>query len=191
MLEPTYSNKMILDLSGEGHSKAQMQELKRSALSIAPKSLLRARGFLDVEESGPTLTSVEVQDDSGKWLKFEPKDGTKWIMAKVALFAMTNFVLQCFHTGMHLFAGVVVSAIKRAIPIGTSYGRSIQPNTLQTIFALFEQAAALHASHGAAFSGGGDRDVRDVGTSRVQKLQPFHNKVGHSPRINVTHDMTL
>jgi len=153
MLEPTYGNHLILDLSGEGFSTGRMQVLKRAALAIAPKSLLRARGFLETGVNGPKLTGVEVQVEPQKWLKFEPKDGTRWIMAKVTLFALANFLLQCFHTGIHLYTGAVTSAIKRSIPVGTNFGKAIQPNTLQTIFALFEQAAALHASHGAAFSG--------------------------------------
>lgn len=153
MLEPTYGNHLILDLSGEGFSTDRMQVLKRTALAIAPQSLLRARGFLETGTDGPTLTGVEVQVEPGKWLKFEPKDGTRWIMAKVTLFALANFLLQCFHTGIHLYTGAVTSAIKRSIPVGTNFGKAIQPNSLQTIFALFEQAAALHASHGAAFSG--------------------------------------
>lgn len=115
MLEPTYGNHLILDLSGEGFSTDRMQVLKRTALAIAPQSLLRARGFLETGTDGPTLTGVEVQVEPGKWLKFEPKDGTRWIMAKVTLFALANFLLQCFHTGIHLYTGAVTSAIKRSI----------------------------------------------------------------------------
>ena len=155
MLEETDSNLLILDLSGEGTSEAPMQVLKRAAVAAAPQNLLRARGVLQVGSDGPKVISVQIQDPNTKeWMTFGPTDGTRWTIAKVTLFSLGNFVLQCYHTGIHLFAGALTSAIKRAVPVGTSFGKSIQPNTLQTIFALFEQAAALHSTHGSAFGGG-------------------------------------
>ena len=149
MLEAT-SHGFLLDLSESGTSKAPVQLMKRAAVATAPSSLLRTRGHFT---SGSQLISIEIQDPSGPWMQFAPSDGVKWTMAKVSLFALAFFVVECYHTGIHLFAGSVTSAIKKAVPAGTSLGQAVSPNTLQTIFALFEQASILHSSHGSAFSG--------------------------------------
>ena len=144
----------ILDLTGAETGSSPVQVMKRKAVALAPASLLRAIGHFRAGSGSLELTAVEVQvPESSGMMRFSPQDGAQWTLAKVTLYALAFFVVECYHTGIHLFAGVVTSAIKKAVPAGTSLGRAVNPNTLQTIFALFEQAAILHSSHGSAFSG--------------------------------------
>ena len=46
---------------------------------------------------------------------------------QVSLLSLALFVLECYHTGIHLFAGGITADIKRSIPAGTPLG----PPTLQ------------------------------------------------------------
>lgn len=148
-----------LDLSGAGTSAAPVQVMKRKAVSVAPASLLKAIGHFKCADRKCAnardlhVVHIEVQDPSSGMMRFSPKDGAQWSLAKTTLYALAIFVIECYHTGIHLFAGAVTSAIRKAVPAGTSLGQAVSPNTLQTIFALFEQAAILHSSHGSVFTG--------------------------------------
>jgi len=149
-----------LDLSGAGTSAAPVQVVKRKAVSVAPSSLLKAIGHFKCADMkcanarSLQVVAIEVQDpSSSRMMRFSPEDGAQWSLAKTCLYALAIFVIECYHTGIHLFAGAVTSAIRKAVPAGTSLGQAVSPNTLQTIFALFEQAAILHSTHGSVFSG--------------------------------------
>ena len=139
-----------LDLSGAGTSAAPVQVVKRKAVSVAPSSLLKAIGHFKCADTkcanarSLQVVAIEVQDpSSSRMMRFSPEDGAQWSLAKTCLYALAIFVIECYHTGIHLFAGAVTSAIRKAVPAGTSLGQAVSPNTLQTIFALFEQANTL------------------------------------------------
>eukprot|EP00928_Gymnodinium_smaydae_P047075 TRINITY_DN31408_c0_g1_i1.p1 TRINITY_DN31408_c0_g1~~TRINITY_DN31408_c0_g1_i1.p1 ORF type:complete len:672 (+),score=70.62 TRINITY_DN31408_c0_g1_i1:79-2016(+) len=155
LLERTSSGDFVLDLSGNGTSTKPMQLLKRKAVALVPHVLLKTRGFLRQTASGLSLVKVEVLDpETGVWMSFDPTASeTQWTLAKMALFAEALYVVECYHTGFHLFAGTVTSAIKMSVPPATALGSMVAPNMLQTIFALLEQAALLHSDHNSAFDG--------------------------------------
>ncbi|CAK0843002.1 unnamed protein product [Prorocentrum cordatum] len=155
ILEATASGELVLDLSDSGTSTQLMQVLKRKAVALVPSVLLKTRGYIRDGASGLTLVRVEVLEPStGTWMSFESSSSdTHWSLAKMALFAEALFVMECFHGGFHLFVGTVTSALKMSVPPATALGSMMGPNTIQTTFTLFEQAAIAQSDHNSGFDG--------------------------------------
>jgi len=130
-----------------------VQVMKRKAVAQVPSNVLKACGYLRNSAQGPTLVKVEIQSKCGKWMSFTPSDSTQWELAKMVLCAEALYVLEVFHTGIHLFASSVISSIKKALPAGTALGEMVKPQTIQVFLTMFEQATVLHSDHDSAFMG--------------------------------------
>mmetsp|Transcript_59930 Transcript_59930/g.107683 ORF Transcript_59930/g.107683 Transcript_59930/m.107683 type:complete len:652 (+) Transcript_59930:3-1958(+) len=153
MLEAVHGG-YILDLTESGGGSTALQKLKRRAVSTAPSNLLRAQAIFTESGISLKLTRIHVEGPDGDWKNFSATSApSQWTLAKMTLFPLVWYVVECFHTGFHLFQATAVAAIRETIPAGTPFGEMIGPFTLQTTFALFEQASLLHSDHDSAFSG--------------------------------------
>lgn len=156
LLEGTGNNgELVLDLTGSGDDSSPVQEMKRKVISYVPSVLLKAKGYLQYDgNKSPTLVKVDVYDSDGEnRYTFDPSSGVQWELAKMVLVAEALYVIEGYHTGIHLFGGAMVAAIKKALPAGSASGELVKPQTVLTIFALFEEAVGLHANHSSSFNG--------------------------------------
>jgi len=167
-------NEWIFDMVGPHSATEPVQVMKQQILAMFPDSLLKSRAtFTDDPASGPSLSKIEVQfnqkregsSSSGvQWeivtdealMEFTSSSGgIRWELAKKVFFSGALYVLECYHTGIHLYQGSVIAAVRNSIPAGTLLGETVKPQTQQVLFALLEQAAALHADHGPGLNGDG------------------------------------
>merc|ERR1719491_142909 len=67
---------------------------------------------------------------------------------------MTFYVIESFHTGLHLYSHAVISSVQRSMPSESStFGGVVDPNAVFVVAAILEQAAGLHNDHPSMWSG--------------------------------------
>lgn len=137
---------------GSGSGALSTRTLKDEVVDLAPKhQLLRCKAELvskrtdDGTKSRPALTTITVYSSDGDpVLTATPADGVKWELAKVVLHGMGAFVLQSFHTGVHLMASVTTTAAVRSLPRETLLNGMFDAQNTLVVTAIWEQMAFLH-----------------------------------------------
>lgn len=101
----------------------------------------------------PTLVQIDVRIEPGQTLTFRPYDGYKWGLAKVALHTMGDFVIECFHTGSHLFSFAIVAAVQRGMPFNSVLNGLMDPQAVFVTAAMLEEASTLHNDEPSVWNG--------------------------------------
>merc|ERR1712048_200514 len=104
----------VLDLTGADDSDGtELQRLKQAAVRTAPADVLRCRAKMVLASGKLLLSSIEVLHSSGDGkVVLKPADGIRWELAKIVLHVMACYTIESFHTGVHLYAHSVISAIQ-------------------------------------------------------------------------------
>jgi len=123
---------LMLDFSGDvAQGASRLQTLKARAVQLAPAALLRARAFGTSSPQGLVLTGVEVQLGSAGYARFDSSSNAEqWSLAKQALLSLGTYVLECFHTPMHLFGGTALAAAQRALPFDSLAHGALEPSSI-------------------------------------------------------------
>lgn len=145
----------VLDMSGsEQRNASELQQLMQAAVRTAPADLLRCRAYLAASGGRPQLSRIEVLGSAEATTTLTPADGARWELAKTVLHAMTFYVVESFHTGLHLYSHAVISSVQRAMPSESStLGGVVDSSSVFVVAAILEQAAGLHSDHPSMWSG--------------------------------------
>lgn len=151
------------------------RKLRDEMVDVAPEALLRCKAELISQQIGsksrPALTKITVYSPEGvATMTATPADGLKWELAKIVMHGMAAFVLESFHTSVHLLASVTSSAAMRSIPQESVLSGIIDAQNTQVTTAIWEEMINLHNDAPSLFNG----KVYDLD---IKKLRALNAKV--------------
>lgn len=166
-----------MDFTGGKSNGTGTRKLKDELVTVAPASLLRCKAELVSEQSGgstkqrPALTKITVYSLDGKIvLTATPADGVKWELAKIVLHGMGAFVLESFHTAVHLLAAVTTTAAVRSLPRETLLNGIFDAQNTHVVAAIWAQMSSLHNDAPSMWNG-------VVYDSDIQKVRLVNVKI--------------
>lgn len=140
-----------INLSGtSNNSTNKLHNLIAAAVGLAPKNILRTAGHFDASAQ---LIIIDVYDSQGAAKTYTAVDGGKWQLAKIAFHSLGEFVVQTFHTALHLYSHAVVAAQAASVPLNSILNGVMDYQSAGVTEAMLVEMRELHNLTNNYFSG--------------------------------------